>query len=541
MRTIYYGGSVYTGSLPLAEAFAVEDGRFIFAGTNREARALAEKGGETADLNGYFVCAGFNDSHMHLLNYGYALQVADLSSNTASLAQVLETMRAFLREKRLAPGQWVRGRGWNHDYFTDEPRFPTRLDLDQVSTEHPVCIVRACGHTCVVNTKALEMIGVTADTPQPEGGCFELGEDGKPNGVFRENGMDLVYGKLPRPGTADLKAMLLDAQAHLNSCGVTSCQTDDFTAFANVDWHDIMEAYRQLEAEGKMTVRMAQQAQLTTVKELEAFLAEGYNTGWGDEWVKVGPLKILGDGSLGARSAYLSRDYADKPGCRGIPIYTQQQFDDLIGCANRSGMQVAVHAIGDGILDRVLSAYKKALAENPRADHRHGVVHCQITRPDQLTDFAALGLHAYIQPIFLDYDIHMVEQRVGLELVSTSYAFRTLMDSGVWTSSGTDCPVELPRALACIQCAVTRCTLKDRMGPYLPNEGLTVRQAIDSYTIHSAHATFEEKVKGRIAPGYLADFVVLGESPFEADPYTIGDIPVLATYVGGNCVYQACD
>lgn len=541
MRTIYYGGSVYTGSLPLAEAFAVEDGRFIFAGTNREARALAEKGGETVDLNGRFVCAGFNDSHMHLLNYGYALQVADLSSNTGSLAQVLETMRAFLREKRLAPGQWVRGRGWNHDYFTDEPRFPTRLDLDQVSTEHPVCIVRACGHTCVVNTKALEMIGVTADTPQPEGGCFELGEDGKPNGVFRENGMDLVYGKLPRPGTADLKAMLLDAQAHLNSCGVTSCQTDDFTAFANVDWHDIMEAYRQLEAEGKMTVRMAQQAQLTTVKELEAFLAEGYNTGWGDEWVKVGPLKILGDGSLGARSAYLSRDYADKPGCRGIPIYTQQQFDDLIGCANRSGMQVAVHAIGDGILDRVLSAYKKALAENPRADHRHGVVHCQITRPDQLTDFAALGLHAYIQPIFLDYDIHMVEQRVGPELASTSYAFRTLIDSGVWTSSGTDCPVELPRALACIQCAVTRCTLKDRMGPYLPNEGLTVRQAIDSYTIHSAHATFEEKVKGRIAPGYLADFVVLGESPFEADPYTIGDIPVLATYVGGNCVYQARD
>ncbi|WP_130868535.1 amidohydrolase [Intestinimonas massiliensis (ex Afouda et al. 2020)] len=541
MRTIYYGGSVYTGSLPLAEAFAVEDGRFIFAGTNREARALAEKGGETVDLNGRFVCAGFNDSHMHLLNYGYALQVADLSSNTGSLAQVLETMRAFLREKRLAPGQWVRGRGWNHDYFTDEPRFPTRLDLDQVSTEHPVCIVRACGHTCVVNTKALEMIGVTADTPQPEGGCFELGEDGKPNGVFRENGMDLVYGKLPRPGTADLKAMLLDAQAHLNSYGVTSCQTDDFTAFANVDWHDIMEAYRQLEAEGKMTVRMAQQAQLTTVKDLEAFLEEGYNTGWGDEWVKVGPLKILGDGSLGARSAYLSRDYADKPGCRGIPIYTQQQFDDLIGCANRSGMQVAVHAIGDGILDRVLSAYKKALAENPRADHRHGVVHCQITRPDQLTDFAALGLHAYIQPIFLDYDIHMVEQRVGPELASTSYAFRTLMDSGVWTSSGTDCPVELPRALACIQCAVTRCTLKDRMGPYLPNEGLTVRQAIDSYTIHSAHATFEEKVKGRIAPGYLADFVVLGESPFEADPYTIGDIPVLATYVGGNCVYQARD
>lgn len=538
MRTIYYGGQVYTGSLPLAEAFAVEDGRFVFAGTNQEALALAEAGGETVDLKGRFVCAGFNDSHMHLLNYGYALQVADLSSNTGSLAQVLDTMRAFLKEKGFAPGQWVRGRGWNHDYFTDESRFPNRHDLDKVSTEHPVCIVRTCGHTCVVNTKALELIGVTADTPQPEGGCFELGEDGQPNGVFRENGMDLVYSKLPQPGVEELKAMLLDAQAHLNSYGVTSCQTDDFTAFANVDWHDIMEAYRQLEAEGRMTVRMAQQAQLTTVEDLEGFLAEGYNTGWGDEWVKVGPLKILGDGSLGARSAYLSRDYADKPGYRGIPIYTQQQFDDLIGCANRHGMQVAVHAIGDGILDRVLSAYKKALAEHPRDDHRHGVVHCQITRPDQLADFAALHLHAYVQPIFLDYDIHMVEQRVGPELAATSYAFRTLMDSGVWTSSGTDCPVELPRALACIQCAVTRRTLKDRVGPYLPEEALTVQQAVDSYTIHSAHATFEEDSKGRIAPGYLADFVVLGDNPFEADPYAIGDIPVLATYAGGRCVYQ---
>lgn len=188
MRTIYYGGQVYTGSLPLAEAFAVEDGRFVFAGTNQEALALAEAGGETVDLKGRFVCAGFNDSHMHLLNYGYALQVADLSSNTGSLAQVLDTMRAFLKEKGFAPGQWVRGRGWNHDYFTDEPRFPNRHDLDKVSTQHPVCIVRTCGHTCVVNTKALELIGVTADTPQPEGGCFELGEDGQPNGVFRENG-----------------------------------------------------------------------------------------------------------------------------------------------------------------------------------------------------------------------------------------------------------------------------------------------------------------------------------------------------------------
>lgn len=539
MRTLYENGRVYTGQLPLTEAFVVEDGRFVFAGGAEQARLAAGPEAQVVDLEGAFVCAGFNDSHMHLLNYGYALQVADLSSHTGSLAEVLDTMRAFLKEKNFAPGQWVRGRGWNHDYFTDEQRFPTRQDLDQVSREHPVCIVRTCGHTCVVNTRALEMIGVTAATPQPEGGCFEIWPDGQPNGVFRENGMELVYSKLPKPSVEDLKTMLLDAQKHLNAYGVTSCQTDDFDAFATVDWREVMEAYVQLEAEGKMTVRMYQQAQLTSVKALEEFFAEGYNTGWGDEWVKVGPLKILGDGSLGARSAYLSRDYADKPGYRGIAIYTQQQFDDLVGCANEHGMQVAVHTIGDGILDRVLESYEKALAEHPRADHRHGVVHCQITRPDQLKKIEEMDLHVYAQPIFLDYDIHMVTDRVGEELASTSYAFRTLMDAGVWVSSGTDCPVELPRALACIQCAVTRSTLKGDTGPYRPEEAFTVQQAIDSYTIHAAHASFEENEKGRIAPGYLADFVVLGQDPFAADPAAIQNIPVKAVYVGGKCVHRA--
>lgn len=262
MRTLYENGRVYTGQLPLTEAFVVEDGRFVFAGGVEQARLAAGPDAQVVDLEGAFVCAGFNDSHMHLLNYGYALQVADLSSHTGSLAEVLDTMRAFLKEKNFAPGQWVRGRGWNHDYFTDEQRFPTRQDLDQVSREHPVCIVRTCGHTCVVNTKALEMIGVTAATPQPEGGCFELGPDGEPNGVFRENGMELVYSRLPKPSVEDLKTMLLDAQKHLNAYGVTSCQTDDFDAFATVDWREVMEAYAQLEAEGKMTVRMYQQAQL---------------------------------------------------------------------------------------------------------------------------------------------------------------------------------------------------------------------------------------------------------------------------------------
>lgn len=541
MPTVYKNGAVYTGAPSLAQAFVVaEDGRFAFAGGNEDALAFAGPGAAVKDLSGRFVCAGFNDSHMHLLNYGYSLQVADLSAHTGSLGEVLSAMRAFLDARGYAPGEWVRGRGWNHDYFADGRRFPTRWDLDQVSTRHPVLIVRACGHACVVNSKALELIGVTRNTAQVPGGLFETDERGEPNGVFRENALGLVYGSLPVPTVTELKTMLLEAQGALNRCGVTSCQTDDLAAFANVPYTDVLQAFRQLEALEQMTVRVYEQSQFSDAASLRAFLDAGYHTGWGGPWFKIGPLKLLADGSLGARTALLSRDYADLPGQRGMAIYAPEELDSLVALAHGHGMQVAIHAIGDGALDQVLAAYEKALDARPRADHRHGVVHCQITRPRQLEKFKALGLHAYVQPIFLDYDLHIVRQRVGDELAATSYAFKTLLDSGVWTSFGTDCPVEPPRALACIQCAVTRRTLAGS-GPYRPEEAFTVRQALDSYTIHGAHASFEEKEKGRIAPGMRADFVVLGQNPFTTDPAALGDIPVCATYVDGGCVYQRGD
>ena len=210
----------------------------------------------------------------------------------------------------------------------------------------------------------------------------------------------------------------------------------------------------------------------------------------------------------------------------------------MVGYANENGMQVAIHSIGDGVLDMILSAIEKALKEHPRKDHRHGIIHCQITREEQLQKIADLNLHVYAQAIFLDYDIHIIEDRVGKQRASTSYAWKTLMNKGVSVSNGTDCPVELPDALACMQCAVTRSTLKDHLGPYLPEEAFSVKEALDSYTIESAKGSFEENVKGLIKEGYIADFVVLGKNPFEVDVNAIKDIPVCATYLGGHEVYS---
>jgi len=531
MKHLFIGGRVFTGELPLLTAFAIEGDRFIAVGSDEEILALRQDGDVLTDLAGRFVCAGFNDSHMHLLNYGYAMTCCDLMQHTSSIADLQEGLRRFIKEQHIASGSWVRGRGWNQDYFTDGHGLPTRTDLDAVSADHPICIVRCCGHCLVVNSKAIETLGLTGDAPQPEGGRYDLA-----SGLFEDSAMSLVYTRLPAPTRQEMKAMLRTASAALNRFGVTSCQSDDLCAFENVDYEEVIAAYQELQQEGGLTVRVYQQAQLPTLEGLRGFLDKGYNTGWGGEMFRIGPLKLLGDGSLGARTAYLREGYADAPGQRGLAIYTQQQFDDMVSLAHSSGMQVAIHAIGDGILDRVLNAYEKAFAACPRADHRSGVVHVQITRPEQLARMQEMDLHAYVQSIFLDYDINIVESRVGAELAATSYAFHTMKEMDLHVSNGTECPVEMPVALRGIQCAVTRCTLSGK-GPYRPEEAMTVEEALRSYTIESAHASFEENEKGRIAPGYLADFTVLDGDPFAAALESIGSIQPLQTWLGGKQVY----
>ena len=536
MRTIYYNGAVYTGDLPLVQAFGEEDGRFFFAGSDEEAMALKREGDRMVDLEGGFVCSGFNDSHMHLLNYGSSLRMAQLAGRTGSLEDMLNCLREFKDSRTFRENAWLQGRGWNQDYFADTDRMPNRHDLDKVSTDIPICAVRACGHCLVVNTKALTLLGIGANTPQPAGGRIGM-EEGEPDGRFFDNAMDLIYEAIPAPDKEEVKAMMLAACRSLNAYGVTSSQTDDYCAFHNVPWPLVNEAYRELEAEGRLTVRVYEQSNFTSLEALKAFVEAGNRTGTGSSLFKIGPLKMLGDGALGARTAYLGRPYADDPSTCGIPVFSQEVMDEMVGYANAQGMQVAVHAIGDACLDRVLTAYERAMASHPRKDPRHGIVHCQITRPDQLAKIGRMGLHVYAQSIFLDYDIHMVKERVGEELASTSYSWKTLMETGATVSNGTDCPVELPDALACIQCAVTRKTLKDQIGPYLPDQAFTVKEALDSYTCGGAYASFEENIKGKISPGMLADFVVLEENPFETPPEKLREIPVRETYLGGRKVY----
>ncbi len=536
MKKIYFNGKIYTGKEKLSTAFAVEDGLFILVGTDDEVLSLRDESTYCIDLKGAFVCPGFNDSHMHLLNFGQTLSMAALSEHTDSLLGMIEYLKDYAKDNPSQKGGWIKGRGWNQDYFSDTDRMPNRYDLDLVSRDYPVIITRACGHCCVVNSKALEIAGIADDSLCSDGGSIGM-ENGKPDGRFFDNAMDLFDPFIPLPAKDEIKEMLRIAARTLNSYGITSVQTDDYCVFRNVPYEVVNEAYRELEDSGELSVRVYEQSNFNDIDELKRFIESGNITGTGTPMFKIGPLKMLGDGSLGSRTAHLSSPYADMLGTCGFSLFSDENMNEMISYANSHGMQVAVHAIGDACLDQVLNAIEGALKTSSRDDHRHGIVHCQISRKDQLERIARLKLHVYAQSIFLDYDNHIVENRVGKELASTSYSWKSLMEMGVCVSNGSDCPVELPDVLKGIECAVTR-TSMDGTGPYLPGEAFTVKEAVDSFTICGARASFEENKKGSIAPGFYADFNILDGNLFDVPQKELHNVIIDACYLSGECVYR---
>ena len=534
MNTAFYNGAVYSGELPLKTAFLVSEGHFAAVGTDEE--ILRQTGAEDRriDLQGRFVCAGFNDSHMHLLNYGNSLRSVNLAKATGSLQALLSALSGRLQTRPPESGEWLVGRGWNQDYFSDVRRMPDRNDLDGISAQVPIRITRACGHCCVINSKALQLAGIDRNTKAPEGGSIGHDENGEPDGRLYENAIELLNPVTPVPDKRNLKSMLQVAMKEANKYGITSVQTDDYSSFRSVPWQLINEAYQELEREGKLTLRVTEQCNFNDPALLRGFIEAGNTTGTGSEFFRIGPLKLLGDGSLGSRTAHLSMPYLNTDGQeQGFSLFSKEELREMVSLAHRNGMSVAVHAIGDACLDEVLDAIEDALREYPRADHRHGIVHCQITRADQLERMARLKVHIYAQSIFLDYDNHIVRVLVPETLTDTSYSWKTLLRAGLTVSNGSDCPVELPDVMAGIQCAVTRCAL-DGFGPYLPDQAFTVQEALDSFTQAGARASFEETIKGRIQPGMLSDFVVLSQNPFDTEPEKLHEIKVLETWLGGK-------
>lgn len=537
MDKIFFGGNVYTvdPAIPHAEAVAVKNGIIVRVGTNEDVLALKTEGTELIDLRGRLMLPGFCDSHLHLLSYGYSLEKANLAS-ARSIDDIVTLGKAFLAAHPHL--RWMQGRGWNSDHW-DRPDFPTRHDLDRITGEIPISYTRACGHIIVVNSKALEVMGVTRDTPQIEGGRFDVDENGEPLGIFREAARTLVYNAIPPLTVDDIKRMLANGGERARACGITSVQSDDFEAVPEYEFRAVLDAYHALARSGELPVRVYEQCLLPNIARLREFLALGYQTGDGDAHFKIGPLKLLGDGSLGGRTAYLSRPYADDPTTQGIAVYTQDELDELVCTAHDNGMTVAVHAIGDGFMYRTFAAIERAMLANPRPDMRHAIIHCQITDAELLRRYRDLNVVAHIQPIFLNYDLHVAEARVGSDLIPTCYNWKTMLDMGIHVACGSDSPVESFNVMENIYSAVTRKDLAGwPEGGWMPEQRLTVEQAVYGFTQGGAYASYEEGVKGSITVGKYADFAVVDRDIFRIAPDEIKNAAVCMTVLGGNLVYE---
>lgn len=531
MRTILKNGKIYVEKNNFQEAILIENGIIKQVGTNED--ILKNYADNIVDLQGKTVLPGLNDSHMHLLGMGEFMSSCSLTS-AKSIDNVIEIGRKFIRENDgLAV---LKGRGWNQDYFTTgEKRLLTRVDLDKISTEIPIVFSRVCGHVAVGNTKALEVLGIDENTVV-DGGVIELGSDGKPNGIFNENAVGLLYSVIPDKDDKAIEEDFLKAAEYALSLGITSVQSNDASGS---DFKNMLDIIHNLSSTNRLKLRYNPQFNFQDINDFREYLETEFKTGTYDgRFLSKGALKLFKDGSLGARTALMLKDYEDSPGTKGVAALSDEQLQVLCDLATENGVTVVTHAIGDGAIESVINAYEKTMQDG-RNPLRHGIVHCQITSMEQLERIARLHIPVMYQPIFLDYDLQIVESRVGTKLASTSYAFNTLKELGVPISFSTDAPVEDCNPFPNIYCAITRQRINgEPEGGFTPSEKMSIEDVIDTYTIGSAYNEFKEDFKGRLKSGYVADLIVLDRDIFTIDEVDIKDIVVEKTMIDGKFVFE---
>lgn len=488
------------------------------------------------DLNGRTVLPGFHDSHQHFLCYAIDKEKIDFY-NAKSVGEMAEMTRAYIQGRSVPKGQWVQGGGWNENFF-DVRRVPTRQQLDEMAPDHPVMFTRACCSTAVANTAALKLAGIFDNPPQMSDGEIVVDEDGIPTGLLNERARFYVYNIIPNISKDAVKQLILDHQEDLLRTGLTTVQTDDFKLW-DATFQDILQAYRELEQEGRLKVRFIQQLRLVDHKELDAYLAMGIKPYEGTDRFKVGTFKLLPDGSLGGKTAALLQPYEGEVANKGILTYSRAELYSLLEKAHTNGLQLAMHAIGDGAMDMVLSCYKELQEKHPKEDPRFRIIHCQITSQDILDRFAAQGVIADVQPLFIKADMEVAEQLIGKERLSTSYNWKTMLTKGVHVSGSSDAPVESFDPRLAIYCALTSKNLEGKPeGGWMPEQRLSRAEAVGLYTTGAAYTCYEENRKGMLKEGFLADFIVLPEDLMTVPEEKIQTLNIDEAWIGGEKVYE---
>jgi predicted amidohydrolase YtcJ len=519
---------VAADAAPARVSVLLAGGRIAFVGDAAEARRRGS-GAKRVSLSGRFVFPGWADAHLHLLGLGKSLEIAALRGSKSAAD-------AAARMRRAAGGlparAWVEGRGWDQNLWPGAS-FPDARDLDAVLPDRPAIARRVDGHALWVNGAALAAARIVAATPDPPGGRILRRADGSPSGVLVDNAMALVTASVPPSTEADRERWLLAGAAACARAGLTEIQ--DASAY---DADGIADLGR-LAARDALPIRVyATVSSAPSVR--AAFFAKGVRIGGGRDFLTVRALKSYADGALGSRGAALLEDYADEPGARGLDVTPPDVLAETALDARRHGWQLWVHAIGDRGNRNALDAYAKAAAALPDAPpggERPRIEHAQVIAPSDFARFAPAGVIASIQPTHATSDMGWALARLGPDRLRGAYAWRTLVEAGVRLAGGSDAPVESERPLLGFYAAVTRQDLAGNPpGGWEPAQRLSRREALALFTSDAAWAAFEEKSRGRIAPGFEADLTVLAEDPMTIPERRIPDVPIVLTIVGGRIV-----
>ena len=510
-------GRVLTMHGPAASGLAVAGDRVVATGDSRELDRLRGPRTRVVDLRGRLALPGFTDSHLHLEALGLRLSQVDLSSSR-SLAAGLRRVAA--RARRAPEESWITGGGFDKNRWGD--RFPTRRDLDQVAPGNPVALSSRDGHSLWVNSRALALCGIGPATPVPAGGRILRDERGRPTGILQETATRLVYEcdafARPKAGHGELHRAL----RFLLRCGITSVHL--------MGGGEVLPALQELRARGRLPLRATLYPALGA---LDALIEAGLHSGFGDHWLRIGGIKLLIDGALGSQTAWLFRPHENSDAGTGVPVLAGEELRAVVRRAAEAGLACALHAIGDRANAEALSALSEVRALRTALPHR--IEHAQLVRARDIARFARLGVIASMQPCHIPGDIDTAERYWG-KRSRWAYPIRSLAAAGVTLAFGSDAPVETADPRVGIRAAIARQTPDGRPagGWYRREEGITLSAALRGYTVGPAKATGEDQIKGKLAPGYLADIVVLSGDIAHPRGRGIGEAEVDLVFVGGR-------
>lgn len=527
-KTIFVNGKIYTMNekQPLAEAVVVLENRILFVGTNEEIRKYVDKESVIIDLHGKLMLPGFIDNHTHFINGGFYLNGIDLR-NAKSTVEFIDIIKEYSLSN---PGKWITGGNWDHESW-EKKVYPRKEWIDEFTPNTPVFVDRFDGHMGVANSYALKLAGITKETESPAGGFIEKDPDtGEPTGILKDNAMSLVYRIVPDASDEDYYQAGLTALEEAKRLGITSIQ--------DITYAKDLEVYRKLESENKLTCRIYTRTPLYDYKSL---INANIKVGTGTAYLKMGGLKAFADGSLGSSSALFFEPYENEPDNYGLAmeILSDGSLKKWAMDADKNNLQICVHAIGDSANSEILSIYEEIVKTNPVWDRRSRIEHSQHVKFADIDRFAKLGVIASVQPYHCIDDGVWAEKRIGDERIRYTYPFRTYLDKGVHLCFGSDWTVAPLNPLLGIYAAVTRATLDGKNpGGWIPEQKITVEEAVKCYTINNAYASFDEKEKGSIEPGKYADLVLLSDDIFTISPEKIKEVEVILTVFDGKVIYQ---